>query len=363
MTIWMVLALIVLAFALAALAVPVTTRLAHRFGMLDSPARHKTHDQAIPLLGGCAIFAAILLPSLLGLAVACVWSAKGTPSWLPLELAIHVRGAATRAPMALGILLGAGALHVMGLIDDRHNLGALTKFVVQVLVCALVATFCDVRILTVAGPVLSVIVTTLWLVAITNAFNFLDNMDGLSVGVAAICAAALVGSAATMGQMFVLGWGAVLLGSLLGFLPYNFPPARVYMGDAGSLVVGFLLGVVSCLTTYVQPGETYYLYGIFVPLILMAVPLYDMVSVIVLRLRARANPFVGDQRHFSHRLLRRGMSVRTAVMTVYLCTAATAMAASLLPHVRSNAGAMLLFGQTVTMLSIVAVLETADKKP
>ena len=363
MTIWVVLASIVLAFAISALAVPVTTKLARRFGMLDSPGRHKAHDQPVPLLGGCAIFAAVLLPSLLGLAAASVWSVRGVPSWLPRELAIHVRGAATRGPMALGILLAAAALHVMGIIDDRRNLGAVVKLAAQVLVCCLVAVFCNVRILTVAGPVLSVIVTTLWLVAITNAFNFLDNMDGLSAGVAAICAAALIGSAATMGQLFVLGWGAILLGALLGFLPYNFPPARVYMGDAGSLVVGFLLGVMSCLTTYVQPGETYYLYGIFVPLVLMAVPLYDMVSVIVLRVRARANPFVGDQRHFSHRLLRRGMGVRTVVLTVYLCTAATALAASLLPHVRSNTGAILLFGQTVTTLLIIAVLERADSKP
>jgi UDP-GlcNAc:undecaprenyl-phosphate GlcNAc-1-phosphate transferase len=184
-------------------------------------------------------------------------------------------------------------------------------------------------------------------------------MDGLSAGVAAICAAALLGASASIGQLFVSGWLCVLLGALVGFLPYNFPPARMFMGDAGSLVIGFLLGVVSCLTTYVRPGQTYYLYGTFVPLVMMAVPLYDMVSVITLRLRDRRSPMVGDRRHFSHRLVRRGMSPRTAVLTIYLCTVATAIAASLLPHV-DEAGAVLVFAQTGAILLVMALLESAD---
>jgi UDP-GlcNAc:undecaprenyl-phosphate GlcNAc-1-phosphate transferase len=252
---------------------------------------------------------------------------------------------------------------VLGLIDDRKDLSPLLKLGVQVAVSALVVIFCGVRVLTVAGAPLSVLLSVLWLVTITNAFNFLDNMDGLSAGVAAICATALIGSAASMGQWFVMGWACLILGALLGFLPYNFPPAKVYMGDGGAMVVGYLLAVVSCLTTYVRPGQTYYLYGIFVPLVLMAVPLYDMASVIILRLRARVNPFVGDQRHFSHRLLRRGMSVRTTILTVYLCAAGTAVAASLLPHVADNTGAILVFAQTATILLIVALLENADSKP
>ena len=123
------------------------------------------------------------------------------------------------------------------------------------------------------------------------------------------------------------------------------------------------LAVATCLTTYVRPGQTYYLYGVFVPVVLMAVPLYDMASVILLRLRARANPFVGDQRHFSHRLRRRGMTVRRTVLTIYLCTAGTAIAASLLPHVRDNTGAVLVAGQTVLLLMMIALLEKSDAKP
>jgi UDP-GlcNAc:undecaprenyl-phosphate GlcNAc-1-phosphate transferase len=355
-------AAVLLSFVICLLAVPVTTRLAHRFGMVDLPGRHKTHRRPTPLLGGCAIFAAILLPSMLAISLAAVWAETGAPSWLGRELAVHLPGAASKAPQAVGIFACAFVLHVVGLIDDRKNLGPWLKLLAQAGVCTAAATLLDVRVLTAAGEAVSILATIFWLMAITNAFNFLDNMDGLSAGVAGICSAALLGASSGIGQLFVSGWLCVLLGALAGFLPYNFPPARVFMGDAGSLVIGFLLGVVSCLTTYVRPGQTYYLYGMFVPLVLMAVPLYDMVTVIVLRLRARRSPMVGDRRHFSHRLMRRGMSQRAAVLTIYLCTAGTAIAASLLTHV-DDVGAILVFAQTIAILSIVALLESAVSKP
>ncbi len=362
--------------ALAWLAVPVTTRIAHRFGMIDLPDRHKAHARPTPLLGGCAIFAAILLPTMLAMATARIWAHDlgGIPAWVPAEVRLHIPGAAARAPQALGILACALVLHVIGIIDDRKNLGPWLKLTGQFLVSIVAVVFFDVRVLTIAGTAISCTVTVLWLVAITNAFNFLDNMDGLSAGVAAICAAALLGAAASIGQLFVTGWLCVILGALLGFLPHNYPPAKVFMGDAGALVIGFLLAVASCLTTYVHPSQslgpalgaqgqmgTHYLYGVFVPVVVLAVPLYDMISVICLRLADRKSPMVGDRRHFSHRLVRRGMSVRTAVLTIYLCTGATAIAASLLPRV-DEVGAMLIFAQTLAILFIIALLESADPR-
>jgi len=362
--------------ALAWLAVPVTTRIAHRFGMIDLPDRHKAHARPTPLLGGCAIFAAILMPTLLALATARIWAHDlgGIPAWVPAEVRLHIPGAASRAPQALGILACAFVLHVIGIIDDRKNLGPWLKLAGQFVVSTVAVVFFDVRALMLAGPAISCIVTVIWLVAITNAFNFLDNMDGLSAGVAAICAAALLGAAASIGQLFVTGWLCVILGALLGFLPHNYPPAKVFMGDAGALVIGFLLATASCLTTYVHPSQslgpalaaqgltgTHYLYGVFVPVVVMAVPLYDMVSVISLRLRDRKSPMVGDRRHFSHRLVRRGMSVRTAVLTIYLCTGATAIAASLLPQV-DEIGAVMVFAQTLAILLIIALLESAEPR-
>ena len=356
--------------AMAWLAVPVTTSIAHRFGMIDLPDRHKAHTRPTPLLGGCAIFAAILLPTLLALATARIWAHDpgDIPAWVPAAIKVHIPGAASRAPQALGILACAFVLHVIGIVDDRKNLGPWLKLAGQFLVSIVAVVFFNVRALTVVGTAISCTVTVLWLVAITNAFNFMDNMDGLSAGVAAICAAALMGAAASIGQLFVTGWLCVILGALLGFLPHNYPPAKVFMGDAGSLVIGFLLAVASCLTTYVHPSlsagplaGTHYLYGVFVPLVVLAVPLYDMVSVVTLRLRDRKSPMVGDRRHFSHRLVRRGMSVRTAVLTIYLCTGATAIGASLLPQV-DEVGAVLILSQTLAILLIIALLESAEPR-
>jgi len=362
MILWAGLAAVVLSFVLAALATPLTQRLAEQWGMLDLPGRHKTHGRAVPLLGGCAIFAAVLLPSMLALSLAQVWLAEGPPTWLPKELAIHIPGVVAKIPQALIVLAGAMVLHVIGIIDDRKDLGPVLKLAAELAVALGVVMLAKVRILTVAGPTLSVIFSVLWVAAITNAFNFLDNMDGLAAGVAAICAAALLAAAAGMGQLFVSAWLCLLLGALLGFLPYNFHPASSFMGDAGSLVVGYFLAVLSGLIVYVRPSETYYLYGIFIPVVLMAIPIYDMFSVIILRVRERKNPMVGDRRHFSHRLVRRGMSVRTAVLTIYVCTAATAMAASLLPHVADSTGAILVFAQTLAILLILALLEAHGRK-
>jgi len=355
-------AAIVLTFFISALATSLSKGVAHRLGMLDAPGRHKAHARPVPMLGGSAIFLTILGVTLLAASLASYWSARGMPAWLPDELAVHVSGAAAKAPMALGILAGAFVLHVIGLIDDRRDLSAWVKLVAELLVAAAVVVFCDVRILTAAGTTVSTILSVLWLVAIINAFNFLDNMDGLAAGVAAIVAISLLSASAGVGQVFVPAWLCIIIGALCGFWLHNFPPARVFMGDAGSLVIGYMLAVLSCMTTYVPPGDAYYSYGIFVPLVVMAVPLYDMVSVVALRLRDRRSPMVGDRRHFSHRLIRRGMSVRKAVGTIYLCTAATAIAASLLSHV-DRTGGILVFSQTVAVLGVLALLESGDARP
>jgi UDP-GlcNAc:undecaprenyl-phosphate/decaprenyl-phosphate GlcNAc-1-phosphate transferase len=365
MMIWAALAAFATACFLSALAVPMTRRLAVKFNMLDVPGRHKAHARPVPLLGGCAIFAAVALPLLLGLGLVRIWASTeaGPPHWLRPVVAIHVPGAAAMAPGALIILAGAGLLHVLGLLDDRMNLSPWIKLLAEIaLGTGLVLLVPRVRAMTALGEPWSSMLTVLWLTAIANAFNFLDNMDGLSAGVGAICAAALLGVSAHMGQVFVSAWLVLLLGALLGFLPYNFAPARSFMGDAGSLVIGYFLGVLSCLVTYVAPGERFYLYGVFIPLVVMALPIYDMVSVITLRLRERRNPMVGDRRHFSHRLVRRGMNVRTAVVTIYLCTGGTSIAATLLLKV-DNFGAILIFAQTVIILLIVAMLEMGDTRP
>jgi UDP-GlcNAc:undecaprenyl-phosphate GlcNAc-1-phosphate transferase len=197
-----------------------------------------------------------------------------------------------------------------------------------------------------------------------NAFNFLDNMDGASAGIAAIAGAILLTAAAFNGQVFVGGLALVFIGALLGFLAFNFPPASIFMGDAGSLVVGFFVALLTLRTTYYQQDQSGPWYPVLMPLVAMAVPLYDFTSVTLLRISQGKSPFVGDTQHFSHRLKRHGLSDRQTVLTLYLATLCTGLGATFLYQV-NLAGAIFIFVQTVLIVAIIAIFESTvhnDKK-
>ena len=204
-----------------------------------------------------------------------------------------------------------------------------------------------------------------WIVLIINAFNFLDNMDGLSAGIAIIVTCILFTAAALSGQVFVGGLALLLIGTLLGFLTFNFPPARIFMGDAGSLVIGFLVALLTVRTTYYHQAQSGQWYPVFMPVIVMAVPLYDFISVTFLRISQGKSPFVGDTQHFSHRLKKQGLTDTQTVLTLYLATLCTGISATFLYQV-NLAGAVLIFIQTFMILTIIAVFETTaknDKRP
>jgi UDP-GlcNAc:undecaprenyl-phosphate GlcNAc-1-phosphate transferase len=342
------------AFVLSWIVVWAMKRIAPRMGFVDQPGHRKIHHNPKPLGGGVGIFAGVALPLLAGLAVV---------NLLPPPEAIdpaYWSGARQQTPLALALLGAMLIMHAMGLIDDRRALGPFVKLLIQLAVTtALVAAFAEVRALTFMGYVPSIVLTVLWITAVTNAFNFLDNMDGLSAGVAAVCTLAFLLTAISIEQWFVAATLALLLGAVLGFLCFNFPPASIFQGDAGSLVVGFLLGVLTVRTTFLERGEDFASgwYAVFAPVIVLALPLYDLVVVSIIRLSRGKSPFVGDTNHFSHRLVARGMSRRTAVLCLYLITAATSIAAILLPQVQSDFGALLIFAQTLLVLGVVALLE------
>ena len=357
-----ILSLALVSFSIAWVGTWVMRRVAPRIGLVDKPAHRKIHKQPTPLGGGVAIFLGVALP-LLAVVVVCntVTLARNPDG---SGLGHYAGGVVLQTPMVLGLVGALLAMHVMGLLDDRRALGPFSKLAVQTAVAAAFVVAFNVRALTLLddlglGPVPSVVVTVLWITAITNAFNFLDNMDGLSAGVAAVCTAAFLATALSIEQWFVAATLALLLGALLGFLCFNFPPASIFMGDSGSLVVGLLLGVLTVRTTFLQKGEDFGAgwYAVFAPLIVLAVPLYDLVVVSIIRLARGRSPFVGDTNHFSHRLVARGMSKRTAVLCIYLVTAATAIAAIILPHTRSGLVATLVFCQTLLILGVVALLE------
>ncbi|MGH7178240.1 MAG: glycosyltransferase family 4 protein [Tepidisphaeraceae bacterium] len=348
-----ILALGGMSLALSWLLTAAMIRIAPRVGLVDKPGHRKIHDSPKPLGGGVAVFLSLAAP-LVGalIAVHCF----DAPAWLNPP---YWSGARKQTPLALGLIGGMLVLHVLGLIDDRKALGPYIKLVAQIVTAGALVIGLDMRALTAFGYAGSVALTILWIVGITNAFNFLDNMDGLSAGVGAVCATAFLVTALYIQQWFVAAALAVLLGSLLGFLFWNFPPAKIFMGDSGSLVIGFVLAVLTVRTTYLRPGEDFAAgwYSVFAPVIVLAVPLYDLIVVSLIRISRGKSPFVGDTNHFSHRLVARGMSRRTAVLCIYLVTAATASAAILLPHVHSQFAALLIFVQTLLVLGVVAVLE------
>lgn len=356
-----ILSLCAVSFAIAWVGTFVVRRVAIRIGFVDKPGQRKIHSRPIALGGGIAIFLGFALP----LAAALIYAGAGSGAADGADARLIdalVGGVRRQTPLAASFLIACLALHLMGLWDDRRAMGPYSKLFLQLgVTAALVAYNPSLRAVTALGPVASFVLTVLWITAVTNAFNFLDNMDGLSAGVACVCAVAFFVTTLTMPvpQWFVAAALALLIGALLGFLCFNFPPANIFMGDGGSLVVGFVLGVLTIRTTYLPPGADLGAgwYAVFVPVIVLAVPLYDLVVVSLIRISRGKSPFTGDTNHFSHRLVARGMSRRTAVLCIYLVSAATAVGAIILPHAQSSFVALLIFAQTLLVLGVVALLE------
>ncbi len=255
---------------------------------------------------------------------------------------------------------------LLGLADDRRGLDWRVRLAVQTLV-AVVMVALGWRVDLLPGvPGAAETISVLWIVGLVNSFNMLDNMDGLSAGVAAIAAAAL---AVVMflsprpdnhqPQLFVGGLLLVILGSLLGFLWHNRPPARLFMGDAGSYLVGYLLAMVTLTATFAGGGAPRH--ATLVPLCVLAVPIYDTLSVVLIRLRQGRSPFVGDTSHFSHRLTALGMTKTQAVLTIYLATATCGLGGLLLHQVDRFGAAVVLLLVFCTLL-LVAILETAGRR-
>ena len=373
------LTLIAVSFVLSFLLTLAMKRVAPKIGFVDKPGHRKIHTNPKPLGGGVAIVWAFVLPLIAGL----VWinfnaePDRGARTYRFIydvlthspyvnntdpahdSLGAYWSGIQQQTPLAIAFIAGCLALHAIGLIDDKKALGPYLKLAVQLGVTLALVLIGDLRILTALGNTPSIILTVLWITAITNAFNFLDNMDGLSAGIAAVATTAFLITAISIGQWFVAGSLALLLGSLTGFLCFNFPPASIFMGDSGSTVIGFILGVLTVRTTFLPHDADFKTgwYATLAPVIVLAVPLYDLIVVSMIRISRGKSPFVGDTNHFSHRLVARGMSKRTAVLCLWLLTAATAIAAIILPQVRSGFGAALIGAQTMLVLGVVALLE------
>lgn len=308
------------AAAVSILTLPFWIRLCRAWGLVDDPGHRKVHDRTTPLAGGLAVMTGFFLPFILGLAA--LQYVGGSLTWLQgLDLSGWAGfGVEKRTGQFLVIGLGALAMLVLGLIDDRWELSPILKFTGQCLIASAVA-LAGVRVtLFVDNAAFSFLVTVLWVLTITNAFNFLDNMNGLCAGIGAIAAWAFAWAAAVQGQYLAATVAFAMVGALLGFLPFNFPSASAFLGDAGSHLVGFLVGILAILPDYYST-ETPARMAVLKPLVILAVPLVDLAQVVILRWRTGRPFYMGDTNHLSHRLTRIGWSRRGAVLLLWLAGA------------------------------------------
>ena len=371
---WVIVGTLVSSLLVSWLAGFVIRRAAPRFGLVDRPGARKVHTRVTPLGGGIAIWLGVVLPLAAAHALAATtWYARSSESGaaelaipLPASIEPHVAGFLEQAPK-LWLLLAAGTiLMLLGLTDDFRGLDWRPRLAVEFLVAGLIVwqgwrltVFLNI-------PWLTDLLSVLWIVGLVNSFNFLDNMDGLSGGVAAISALLLAtvmllapDPLTHQPQLFVAGFLFVLVGSLVGFLWHNRPPARLFMGDAGSYFIGFMLAVATMTATFA--GGAVPKHAILAPLCVLAVSLYDTLTVVVIRLRAGRSPFEADKNHFSHRLVQLGMTKKQAVLTIYLTTATTGLGALLLYQVDFVGAAVILLIVTC-MLLLVTILETAARR-
>jgi UDP-GlcNAc:undecaprenyl-phosphate GlcNAc-1-phosphate transferase len=351
-------ALLVGAFLSSALLTALAKRVAPRVGLVAYPKADRYHRSVVPLGGGAAIFLTLALFLLTGTAVIRFLMVPGHLGGLAERAGVNPADFLHHSGELVTILLCAAILFAAGLWDDKRALGPSAKLVVQFAVAALAVLFADVRVeFFIESQIITALLSAFWIVLIVNAFNFLDNMDGASAGIAAITSGVLLTAAAFNGQVFVGGLALVFIGALLGFLIFNFPPASIFMGDAGSLVVGFFVALLTLRTDYYQQAQSGSWYPVLLPLVAMAVPLYDFASVTLLRLSQGKSPFVGDTQHFSHRLKRHGLTDTQAVLTLYTATLCTGLGATFLYQV-NRVGAILIVAQTLLIVGIIGIFES-----
>jgi UDP-GlcNAc:undecaprenyl-phosphate/decaprenyl-phosphate GlcNAc-1-phosphate transferase len=291
----------IVALVFSVVGTPLARRVALASGVVDAPGARKVHQEPTPLLGGAAIYGAFVL-------------------------ALLIFGGRQEIRQLVGILIGATFISVVGVIDDVRGLRPLIKLGAQVLAGAILPLV-GLRVQLFPIEFFNVLLTIFWVVGITNALNLLDNMDGLSGGIAAIAAAhfLLLAAINTPAQFLVGALAAALLGACIGFVRYNFNPASIFMGDTGALFLGFVLAALGIKLRFL--GNTYVVTWM-VPVVVLLLPIFDTTLVFVSRLRRGLNPLTTPGKdHISHRLVALGLSRREAVLVEAYTVGAALLAA------------------------------------
>ncbi len=313
---------------------PVAKKIAHKIGAIDVPKDdRRMHKEPIPRLGGLAVFFAFLVSVIL---------------IVPIDLELQ------------GILLGAVVIVVLGVIDDSVSLPAIVKLFVQI-AAALIVVLHGVRIDVLSNVnvfsnnaylslgVWSVPVTVIWIVAITNAVNLIDGLDGLSVGVCTIASISLLLISAIVSEFTIVVIMAALAGACIGFLPYNMNPAKIFVGDTGATFLGFILATMSIQGMF----KTYAILSFAAPFLVLGLPIFDTVFAICRRLLHGQSPMHADRGHIHHRLIDVGFNQKQTVLILYLISGILGISAVLLTS--SGAVRALLFVVTVLVAAIIGV--------
>lgn len=344
-------------------------RLSPKLGLVDRPTARKNHAKVTPMGGGLAIAGATLLWfAIFTAAILLADQMASLVDWMPETLKVHLPGAISKLDSLWVILGAASAICLVGLLDDRFGLPWQLRLILQFAIAGLCVWWQGWRLTAFINiPVLTAGLSVIWIVGLINSFNMLDNMDGLSAGIAAIicCSLAaflLVTSEQANGapQYFVAGLLLVIAGSLGGFLVFNKPPAKIFMGDTGSFFVGFIVAVATLLATYTG-YQSSSIHRILAAPLALAVPFYDMISVIWIRLREGRSPFQADRCHLSHRLENMGMERPRAVLTIYVLTGICCLCAISLSLVQ-QAGAIALVSIVLLVLLLVGMLEQTGSR-
>lgn len=339
--IFLILAFVV-AFVFSFAATPIAYRLAFKIGAVDVPKdSRRMHKTPIPRLGGLAIVFGFMV------AICCFEE-------MTRELT--------------ATLIGAAIIFVMGIVDDCKNLDAKLKFVIQIIAALVVIIGGNIRITVFTNPNIfsdnpylvlpwwmSGIATVLWIVFITNAVNFIDGLDGLAAGVSAIMSVSLVFIAVRVGEYSVAVVGLALMGACFGFLPFNFNPAKIFMGDTGSTFLGFILATLSIQGVF----KSYAIISFAVPLLILGLPLFDAMFAMIRRIYHGQSPMSADRGHLHHRLIDMGFSQKQTVFILYAISGVLGITAVLLAEYGSMRALILI----ITVLLFILVIGVSGRHP
>lgn len=335
----------VIAFAFSFGMTPVVKRIAFKIKAIDIPKdTRRMHKRPIPRLGGLAIIFGFMAAAI------CF-------------------GELTRGLTSM--LIGAMIIAAMGVVDDVKALDAKPKFLIQIIAALIVVLGGGVRIEIFTNPMIwsgvpflvlpmwvSVIISVLWIVFITNAVNFIDGLDGLAAGVSAIMTVSLVFIAARLGEYSVAVIGTALMGACFGFLPYNFNPAKIFMGDTGSTFLGFILGALSIQGVF----KSYAVISFAVPLLILGLPLFDAVFAMIRRILKGQSPMTADRGHLHHRLIDMGFSQKQTVFILYALSGVLGITAVVLAESGTLRAILLLICVLVFLVIESVMMKSPAKK-